>query len=91
MAHSKKLKRGKSFYVENWNPSAKKFINTCVLCGAEGYNPSIDEEGFLYNEAKTVTNHEHYAIHASLTSILKPLPLDSLGRCPDCAKRMDKT
>ena len=43
MSHSKYTKRGKSLYIEKWNPSAKRFINTCVICGAQGYNPSIDD------------------------------------------------
>ena len=89
MSHSKKTKRGRSLYIESWNPTAKKFINTCVLCGAQGYRPSIEEDGFVYNEAKKITDFEHWAILAELTRVLKPLPLDHLGRCPICAKSMD--
>lgn len=89
MSHSKKLKHGSSFFVENLNSSAKRFINTCAICGAQGYSPTIDEEGFIY-EAPEKINYEHRAIHAELTKIMQPLPLDELGRCPVCAKIMDK-
>ena len=41
MSHSKKTKKDFSLYVEKWNPSAKKFINTCAICNSKGYNPSI--------------------------------------------------
>ena len=90
MSHSKMTKRGRSHFVESWNPSAKRFIVTCALCGATGYNPTIDDEGFVYNEAKSVKNFEHCAIRDELRAIYKPLPLDTLGRCPVCAQAMEK-
>ena len=86
MSHSKYTKRGKSLYIEKWNPSAKRFINTCVICGAQGYNPSINDIGFVYDNAQKVSDLEHRAIRAELKSVLKPLSLDSFGRCNDCAK-----
>ena len=43
MSHSKHTKRGFSLYIEKWNPSAKKYINTCALCGKSGYSPSLEE------------------------------------------------
>ena len=90
MSHSKHTKRGNSLYVDNWNPAAKKFINTCALCGAQGYAPSIDEEGFVYDSAGNLQNPEHRTIRAELQKILNPLPIDHLGRCSICAARMDK-
>lgn len=90
MSHSKKLKRGKSFYIENWNPSAKRFVNTCALCGAQGYDPGIDEEGFVYDASMKMVHFEHRAIRDELKSVLEPLPVDDLGRCAVCAKLMDK-
>ena len=89
MSHSKMTKRGKSHFVEGWNPSAKRFITTCVLCGAVGYNPTIEDEGFVSNEAKTVASFEHRAIRDELRRIYAPLALDALGRCPVCVKAMD--
>ena len=82
MSHSKFAKRGKSLYIEKWNPSAKRFINTCIICGAQGYNPSIDDAGFVY--------FEHRAIRDELKRTLNPLSLDSLGRCDNCARLMEK-
>lgn len=90
MSHDKFIKRGKSLYIDNWNPSAKKFINTCSVCGAQGYAPGIDEDGFVFNNAGKTHNFEHKAIHEELKRIFKPLAVDSLGRCSDCARRMDK-
>lgn len=89
MSHSKKTKRGHSLYVEKWNASAKNYVNTCKLCGKQGYNPSIEEDGFLH-PSPTVTDYKHCAIYTELTTIYQPLPLDSLGRCEQCAKVMDK-
>ena len=83
MAHSKMTKRGKSYFVEKWNPSSKRFINTCKLCGRVGYSPSIEEEGFT-------DTSQHGAMYAELTAIYSPLPLDELGRCEVCAQNMDK-
>ena len=89
MSHSKKTKRGKSLYLDQWNPSAKKHVNTCLICGKQGYNPSIEEDGFIH-PSPNVTNYEHCAIYAELTKVLQPLQLDSLGRCEQCAAVMDK-
>ena len=71
MSHSKMTKKGKSHYVESWNSKAKNFINTCALCGNQGYKPSIDDDGFV-NVSDTVKNYEHNAIRNELTAILKP-------------------
>jgi hypothetical protein len=83
MAHSKMTKRGKSYFVEKWNASSKRFINVCKLCGREGYSPSIEDEGF-------VEDSMHSAMYAELTTIYSPLPLDEFGRCEMCAAAMDK-
>ena len=83
MSHSKTTKKGYSLYIEKWNPKAKKYINTCALCGSQGYNPSIEQEGFI-------DDAERRAICIELKKTLSVLPLDDCGRCADCAKRMDK-
>ena len=76
-------KRGYSLYVERWNPDAKRFINTCKLCGHQGYSPSIEAEGFC-------DDYTRRAIYAELTKTLKPLSLDELGRCETCARLTDE-
>lgn len=88
MSHNK-TKRGNSLYVESWNPSAKKHINTCCVCGKQGYKPSIEEDGFIHPSPR-VTDYEHAAILVELSKIMQPLELDSLGRCEQCAKVMDR-
>lgn len=83
MSHSKFRKKGQSLYLENWNPSAKKYINCCYLCGRKGYSPAIEEKGFL----DTI---EHKAIYEELTKLFESsLSIDSYGRCDECAKLQD--
>lgn len=83
MSHSKTTKKGYSLYIEKWNPKAKKHINTCKVCGTQGYNPSIDSEGFSDDSERRVIRYE-------LKKTLSALPLDDYGRCADCAKRMNQ-
>ena len=82
MSHSKFTKRGRSLYIEKWNPYAKKFINTCKLCGRRGYSPGIEDEGFREDAM-------YRAIHCELVNTLPKLALDGLGRCEMCANAMD--
>ena len=88
MSHSKMTKRGRSLYVEKWNPSAKKYINTCVLCGKQGFAPAILEADFVASPPNKLGDLERPAIRQALTKTLPPLQLDDQGRCADCAERM---
>ena len=83
MSHSKFTKRGRSLYLDNWNPSAKKYINTCVICGHKGYSPVIDQEDFCSQQLG------NGVIYRELKKTLTPLPLDNLGRCEECARVQD--
>ncbi len=83
MSHSKMTKRGRSHYVESWNPSAKKYINVCKICGHTGYNPVLDSVDFDITPPNG-------AIRNELTQILQPLSLDEFGRCEQCAKVLGK-
>lgn len=81
MSHSKFRKKGQSLYIDNWNPSAQKYVHVCYLCGRKGYSPAIEEDDFS-------TTLERKAIYKELTRILdSALELDSFGRCAECAKR----
>ena len=81
MSHSKFRKKGQSLYIDNWNPSAQKYVHVCYLCGRKGYSPAIEEDDFP-------TTLERKAIYKELTIILdSALELDSFGRCAECAKR----
>ena len=88
MSHSKTTKRGKSLYIDKWNPAAKRFINTCKICGAQGYAPTIEADGFVLDGGGMIDG-EHRAIRAELKKTFKPLELDAHGRCSHCAERMD--
>ena len=84
MSHSNFRKNGKSLYIDNWNPSAKKYIHICYLCGKKGYSPAIEAEDFT-------NSLEHKAIYNELRRMFdRPLSLDSLGRCDDCARLQDE-
>lgn len=82
MSHSKFTKRGRSLYLDNWNPSAKKYVNVCKICGHRGYSPVIEQAEFLNDPMNR-------GIYSELKRTLKPLPLDDLGRCEYCAKIQD--
>ena len=82
MSHSKITKRGYSYHLEEWFPHAKKYINTCIICGHKGYSPVIEEEGFCDREGR--------AIYTELKKTLEVLPLDALGRCECCARVQDR-
>ena len=88
MSHSKLRKKGESLYINKWNPKAKKFINTCSICGVQGYSPTIKDEGFI-SPSNDTKDFEHREIFNELISVYKPLALDHLGRCEDCARIMD--
>lgn len=79
MSHSKHTKRGYSLYIEKWNSSAKKYINTCIIYGHKGYSPIIEDDEFC----KSLKNR---AIYKELTKILCKMQLDNLGRCEDCTQ-----
>ena len=78
MSHSKHTKRGYSLYLEKWNCSSKKYINTCAICGHKGYSPVIEQEGF------------DKVIYEELSKTLSKMQLDELGRCEVCAKVQDR-
>lgn len=83
MSHSKYTKRGYSLYIDEWNRSAKKYINTCVVCGHKGYSPVIEQEDFC-------DGPENMIIYKELKKTLGKQELDELGRCKDCARVQDR-
>ena len=80
MSHSKERKGGRSLYTEKWNPAAKKYIRTCVLCGRQGYSPTVAQPDFASNPERKVIREELARMFSS------PLPLDEHGRCSHCAE-----
>ena len=78
MSHSKHTKRGHSLYIEKWDGAAKKYINTCILCGHQGYDPMIEDKEFRRNARNKV-------IYKELTKTLTVIHLDEFGRCETCA------
>jgi len=91
MSHSKYNKRGHSFYLENWNPNAKKYINECKICGYKGYSPAIEQPDFLTERDKDPGVFSlNKSIYKELTKTFSLLELDEFGRCETCAKIHDK-
>ena len=80
MSHSKQTKRGHSLYIEKWSREDKKYINVCAVCGTRGYSPYIAGEDF---------RRRNEVVFRELSAMMNELPLDSLGRCADCAAVMD--
>ncbi len=69
----------------NRNPDSKRYINTCVVCGAKGYAPQVDDPDFA--DAK-YTPHRDFSrrmMKSQLRKYYKPLSLDAAGRCAGCA------
>ena len=60
MSHSKMTKRGRSHYLEKWNPSAQKYIRTCTLCGRQGYDPAVEEAEFLNGDPERTAVYEEF-------------------------------
>ena len=81
MSHSKLIKRGRSLYLEKWNPAAKRLIHTCGICGQSGYSPAIEDPAF---------RAAHRAVFEAFTKTLPPMALDEYGRCAACAAIQDK-
>ena len=83
MSHSKLRKNGTSLYVEKWNPSAKNYIHTCILCGRKGYSPAITQPDFACNGEKEAIRRE------LMQMFPRPLSVDEYGRCEHCASLQD--
>lgn len=75
MSHSKHTKRGYSIYLEKWNPTAKKYINVCAICGSRGYSPVVENLEFKETMARD-----------ELMKVLPRMEVDEQGRCSDCAR-----
>jgi len=73
---------------DNWfdqNPYAKRFINTCVMCGKQGYAPQIDNADFAGRESTVYHWFSREKLKAMLRNYYEPLALDETGRCESCA------
>ena len=68
------------------NPFAKRFINTCAVCGAEGYAPQIDDADFAGNESTVFHQFSREKLQAMLRGYFEPLALDEAGHCAACAR-----
>jgi hypothetical protein len=66
-------------YVSAYNPDTKRFINTCSVCGQQGYAPQVLESNF-------VTDLVRQAMRDVLVRNYQPMPLDELGRCVECRR-----
>ena len=80
MSHSKYTRRGHSWYIEKLHPDAMKYVNTCKICGFRGYSPVLESKDC----------EEWRVIRQELMQMFPRLELDELGRCPQCAKILDK-
>ena len=70
-------------YLKSY-PELKKWINTCACCGKIGYNPELPT--VLTRSSRT---GEHWTAAAqNLRKYNQPLPVNELGICEVCQKRI---
>jgi hypothetical protein len=68
------------------NPYAQRFINTCAVCGAQGYAPQIDDADFAGNGSTLIHRFSREKLQALLRKYYQPMALDETGRCDECAR-----
>jgi hypothetical protein len=78
MSHSKPQNRGKSLYLENWNPRAKSYLLACAKCGHIGFSPSILDPGFD-------DTLEKKAIKKALVGTHRSIHINDAGVCEQCS------
>jgi len=71
------------------NPQSQRFINTCAVCGAQGYAPQIDDTDFAGNESTVFHRFSREQLQGKLRKYYRPLALDIDGRCAACASPPD--
>ena len=86
-------KRGQSFYAEVLNPSTKRFLHQCSLCGRVGLKPDASSGDYdTIRDEKTVNRHQKLdkliqKIEVeSLQRVYEPWPLDKVGHYEVCAR-----
>jgi hypothetical protein len=79
--------RSRKDYWFDLNPHAKRFINTCVMCGKQGYAPQIDDADFAGDESTVYHRLCRMQLKAMLSRYYEPLSLDEAGCCQGCARR----
>jgi hypothetical protein len=73
---------------DNWfdqNRYAKRFLNTCVICGKQGYAPQIANADFAGKESTVYHRFSREKLKVMLCKYYEPLALDDAGRCTSCA------
>jgi hypothetical protein len=90
-------KRGESFWAVVVDPSCKKFLNKCALCGRIGLKPdALDVDYSAMEHQKTIKRHQKSATFnrelavKNLQRRYEPLSLDEFGRCQVCAQVAEK-
>jgi hypothetical protein len=63
---------------------AKRFINTCIICGRQGYAPQIDDADFV-SESMMFHGLVREILQSQLREYFNLLPLDEAGRCEGCS------
>lgn len=82
MSYSKKRPQGRSLYLENWNPDARKYIVSCAGCGERGYCRTVEKSDFLATRKGRVIRDE-------LSRLISVLELSDSGLCQDCSDRTE--
>jgi hypothetical protein len=72
MSQSKEKERGKSNYLDDFNPAARRHVVACISCGKRGSNPA------------TLENETNPYIVQEISRMFEPLSLDDSGVCDVC-------
>ena len=62
-------------------PRAARWVNTCLICHAQGYKPEMPE---TLNQDQTILKN-------NLMRYFKPLAVNDLGICAQCAAVQKKS
>ncbi len=90
-------KRGQSFWTEVVDPSAKRYLHECALCGRVGLKPgalnvdysAVENEKTINRHRKSATFDQELAVK-NLLRTFGTLTLDERGRCKVCAEVAEK-
>jgi hypothetical protein len=70
-------------YIQQY-PRLRKWINTCICCGAVGYNPNMPE---TLTRRDKMRQGEYETLSAyNIRKYFNPMAVNDMGLCEDCQK-----
>lgn len=75
-----KFKDEGKLYLSMYPKAAERWINECPICHMQGYKPDLPE--------KVLDESDQSIMKWNLMSYFKPLPVNDMGICQQCAKHL---